>query len=447
MDLLLAEDDRVVRLTLRDVLENSGYRVTDCADGVGALRAAEGALFDLVLTDVRLPGLSGIELFRRLRQVQPGAAVVLMTAYGNTGDAVAVMREGARDYLLKPFEMDELVLRLARVRSDLELRRQLEAGGPVSGGPRHSLKGRSPVTQLLLRRVEAAAAVDVGVLILGETGTGKDLCARTIHERSHRAGLPFVAMNCAAIPETLLEAELFGHEKGAFTGADRKRVGRLEAAAGGTIFLDEIGELPMPQQAKILRAIDTRSFEPLGSSRSVRADVRVIAATNCDLAEAIERKQFRKDLFYRLNVIDIEMPPLRERQADVPELVADFLMEISVRQQKPAPGLNPCSLAALTSYDYPGNVRELIHALEHAVALAQEGVILPEHLPRTFGRCDCDHSAGAPKNDLLARNVELFERHFIQQVLARVGGRRAEAAAILGISRKALWRKLRDAAD
>ena len=445
MNLLLAEDDRVVRITVLDALEEAGYHVTECADGPSALRAAEGALYDLVLSDVRMPGLGGIELFRRLRKIQPAAAVLLMTAYADTDDAVAVMREGARDYLVKPFETDELLLRLGRVCQDIEVRRQLEVGGalPVDR-PRHSIIGTSAATRNLLQRIEAAAGADLSVIITGETGTGKDLCARTIHERSRRAGKPFVAVNCAAIPENLLESELFGHEKGAFTGADRKRTGRLEAASGGTLFLDEVGELPVAHQAKVLRAIDTSSFEPVGSNRSVRVDVRVISATNCDLRAAMQQKLFRSDLFFRLNGFPIHTPPLRERRDDIPLLVADLLQEISARNQQPLPGLDPCCVAALATYDFPGNVRELIHALEHAVAMARGDVIRLEHLPADFGSCGCEQPAGARGEvEPLASSVRKFERQYIRQVLAKAGRRRARAASLLGISRKGLWQKLR----
>jgi DNA-binding NtrC family response regulator len=444
--LLLVEDDRVVRVTLRDALASAGFEVTEAADGVAARDAIERDLFDLVLTDVRLPGVSGLELFRAVRRRQPSAGVVLMTAWANTDDAVTVMREGARDYITKPFEMDELLLRLSRVRQDLEARRQLEAGQAASaGGLKHRLRGSADVTRQLIARVDAAAASDVNVLLLGETGSGKDLCARTIHERSRRAGRPFVAVNCAAIPEALLEAELFGHEKGAFTGADKRRPGKFEAADGGTLFLDEVGDLPLLQQAKVLRAIDTRTVEPLGSNRSVKADVRVIAATNADLDVAVREKRFRSDLFYRLNVMELRIPPLRERREDIPEMAAEFLANISVRQQRLAPTIDASAMALLTAHDYPGNVRELIHALEHAVALVQEGdVILPEHLPRQFAAAGA--STGT-EDATLASVVGEFERQYIRQVLNKVGGHKTQAAAVLGISRKALWQKLRDKGD
>jgi DNA-binding NtrC family response regulator len=443
--LLLAEDDRAVRITVRDALEEAGYAVTACANGADAFAALERDPFDLVLTDVRLPGVDGLTLFRRTRRNQPEAAVVLMTAFADADDAVAVMREGARDYLQKPFEMEELVLRIGRVRDEIAFRRQMAAAAPAPG--REAILGEAPVTRQLVDRVEAAAASDVAVLVTGETGTGKDLCARVIHERSRRAERPFVVVNCAAIPETLLESELFGHEKGAFTGADRRRSGRFEAADGGTLFLDEVGELSAPSQAKLLRAIETSTFEPVGSSRTVRVDVRILAATNRDLAAEIARGAFRRDLFYRLNVVDIHVPPLRERRADVPGLVAAFLAQIAARQGRPVPELDPQAVAALAAHDYPGNVRELQHALERAVALARGGPIRLEHLPADMAAGGVEAGGGAAAGALLplGEAVERFEQQYIRKALAEAGGHRGRAAALLGISRKSLWERLRDA--
>jgi DNA-binding NtrC family response regulator len=392
---------------------------------------------------VRLPGLDGISLFRKLRQLQPDVAVLLMTAHADTEDAVSVMREGARDYILKPFEIEELVLRIGRVRQELEFRRRMEAGGPAPEGARHPIRGVSSAVRRLLESVEAASASDVNVLITGETGTGKDLCARVIHERSLRAGKPFVAVNCAAIPESLFEAELFGHEKGAFTGADRRRVGRFEAANGGTLFLDEVAELAPTAQVKLLRVLEAGTFEPVGSSQPVRVDVRVIAATNRDLAAELARGGFRSDLYFRLNVIDIATPPLRERRADIPLLVRDFLAEIAARQRRAVPALDPAVVAALATYDFPGNVRELIHALERAVAMARGDVIRLAHLPPAFG----GGQAAEPGSDEgilpLEKAMEEFELQYIRRVLAKVGGHRGRAAELLGISRKRLWLRLR----
>jgi DNA-binding NtrC family response regulator len=445
--LLLAEDDRIVRITVRDALEEAGYAVVESADGTAALGELERQPFDLILTDVRLPGVDGLTLFRRARQAQPEAGVILMTAYADADDAVAVMREGARDYLQKPFDMEELLLRVGRVRDELAFRRQMQSGQP-STGTGATILGSSAAMALLRDRVEAAAASDVPVLICGETGTGKDLCARAIHERSRRAAAPFVVVNCAAIPETLFESELFGHEKGAFTGADRRRIGRFEAADRGTLFLDEVGELTPGSQAKLLRAIETSAFEPVGSTRTVKADVRVIAATNLELSTVMAGGAFRRDLYYRLNVLDIATPPLRERRSDVPLLVEAFLGQIAARQGAPAAVLEPDAVAALAAHHYPGNVRELLHALERGVALARGGPVRLEHLPPDMasasGRPTAESVAPAGLQPL-GRAVEQFEQQYIRRALEQTGGHRGRTAALLGISRKSLWERLRDA--
>jgi DNA-binding NtrC family response regulator len=286
----------------------------------------------------------------------------------------------------------------------------------------------------------------VAVLLTGETGTGKDLCARTIHERSRRAERPFVAVNCAAIPEALFESELFGHERGAFTGADRRRVGRFEAAGHGTLFLDEVGELALSSQAKLLRAIETSTFELVGSSRPVRVDVRILSATNRDLAAEVKRGSFRRDLYYRLNVIDIHTPPLRERRADVPLLVRAFLDQIAARQSRPTPQLAPEVVAVLAAYDYPGNARELLHAIERAVALARGGTIEIEHLPADIAEAGARSLERSPPPAIrpLGEAVAAFEREYIQRALEKAGGHRTRAAALLGISRKNLWERLRE---
>jgi two-component system response regulator AtoC len=446
--LLLVEDERLVRITVRDALARAGYQVTDLADGAAALRAVEAERFDIVLTDVRLPGVDGIALFRRIRQLHPESAVLLFTAHAELHDAIAVIREGARDYIEKPFEMDELLLRLGRVRDELDFRRAMESGaGARAAGRAMPIRGVCAATRRLVERVDAAAATDVNVLLTGETGTGKDLCARTIHDRSRRAGRPFVVVNCAAIPETLLEAELFGHEKGAFTGADRRRAGRFEIANGGTVFLDEVGEVPLAAQAKLLRVLETSTFEPVGSSRSVTVDVRIIAATNRDLADAVAKGTFRQDLYYRLNVFDLETPPLRRRPGDIPVLVSEFLAEIAARQGRPVPALDPGAIAALATYRFPGNVRELLHALERAVAVSRGGVIHLEHLPPAIS-ATAGAAGGEPPDDEgqlepLASALARFERQYIKRVLERTGGHRGRAAALLGISRKALWTRLR----
>ena len=447
LKLLLVEDDRIVRIPVRDALVDAGYLVTDCADGASAQRLLTSEAFDIVLSDVRLPGVDGLSLFRLARGLQPPPSVVLMTAYADTEHAVTAMREGVRDYVLKPFEMDELLLRLGAVRDEVQFRlrvgrAQLMEASELS----QQLAGATPAMAQLRERLEAAAASDIAVLLVGETGTGKDLAARLIHQRSARAERPFVAVNCAAIPENLFESEMFGHERGAFTGAERRRAGRFEAANGGTLFLDEVGELSLQNQAKLLRAIESSSFEPVGATETKRVDVRVIAATNRDLSDAVATGTFRRDLFYRLKVIDVRLPALREHRADIPLLVGKFLNDIAGRLGKPTQVLAPSAAAALATHDYPGNVRELLHALERAVALSRGKPISLEHLPIELARV---MPGAAPSADTglppLDEAVEQFERQYIERALEQADGHRGRAASLLGISRKSLWERLRDA--
>ncbi len=460
MKVLLVEDDRAVRVTVTDALQDEGYAVTALADGALALRALDREPFDLLLADVRLPGADGLTVFRHARRAQPELVGLLMTAYADASDAVEVMREGARDYLIKPFEIAELLLRLARVRDELQVRRGLETGGTATSG---RLRGDSPPMQRLREQVQQAAASDLPVLLAGETGTGKELCAREIHAGGRRAGKPLVAVNCAAIPDGLFESELFGHERGAFTGADRKRAGRFEAASGGSLLLDEVGELAAGAQAKLLRVLEDGRFEPVGSDRTVAVDVRLLAATNRDLAAEVARGAFRKDLYYRLNVLEIRLPPLRERRSDVAALIGELLPQIAAREGKPVPRLDPAAAAALGAYTYPGNVRELLHALERGAALTRDGVIrldhlppelsvelpvaLPAELPALFpvaGQTGAQQARGAGGLQPLDTALRQFEQEYIRRALEETGGRKAQAAQLLGISRKSLWERLRE---
>jgi DNA-binding NtrC family response regulator len=445
MRILLVEDDRTIRITVRDALEDSGHRVVERVDGSQALTTLGQERFDLLLTDVRLPGVDGISLFRRMREVQPDAAVVLMTAYGQVDDAVTVIREGADDYITKPFVMGELVLRIERLHERLRMRDAMAVGRPDScQSVARQVVGESPAIRQVLDRVGAAASAGVNVLITGETGTGKELCARTLHCRSARADRPFVHVNCAAIPTELFESEIFGHEKGAFTGAVARREGRMGAADGGTLFLDEVGELSSEHQSKLLQAVDSGTFEPVGSSRSVEVDLWIVSATNVDLREEVEKRQFRDDLFFRLNVMEIEMPPLRQRRGDIVLLVADFLREFAQRRKVPLPELSPGAIAALLAYKYPGNIRELFHALEHGLALARGKTIEVRHLPTTLAaRLPPGLSDGGDTLSL-SDAVRQFETAYVQRVLDQVGGKRSEAAKALGISRTSLWQKLKD---
>jgi DNA-binding NtrC family response regulator len=441
MRILLVEDDRAVRITVRDALAEAGHEVLALDAAPSALAALRQEPFELILTDIRLPGGDGLALFREARHFQPECGCILMTAYGRIEDAVAAIREGAIDYITKPFEIDALLDRVSRSGEELSVKRALAQGG--CPGERQ-LVGDSPAIARVRDRLAAAAQADVNVLVVGETGTGKELCARTLHCAGRRSAKPMIHVNCAAIPAELFEAEMFGHEKGAFTGAVRRREGRLLAADGGTLFLDEIGELRLEHQAKLLRALEDGGFEPVGRSESVHVDVRVISATNQDLGASVSEGRFRQDLYYRLNVIEVVMPPLRERRPDIPLLVSDFLREAANRRRCEVAELSGGAIAALIAYDYPGNVRELFHALEHALALSRGGRIELAHLPRAFQRPSLASAteAGAPLS--LDDAVRNFERAYIERILERAGGRRSEAARLLGISRKSLWQKLKD---
>jgi DNA-binding NtrC family response regulator len=448
MRILLVEDDKAVRITVRDALEEAGYKVVEYADGPSALAAIERESFDLLLTDIRLPGMDGISLFRHLRSAQPDCPAILMTAYGRVEDAVNVIQEGAHDYITKPFDIDELLLRIDRLEDELYFRQVLEEGlpegcdAPESGT--RQISGSSPSIQQVRKRIEAAAQAGVNVLITGETGTGKELCVRTLHCQSARSSKPLVHVNCAAIPSELLEAEMFGHERGAFTGALRRREGRMAAANGGTLFMDEVGELNLEHQAKLLRAIELGTFEPVGSNQPIKVDLWLISATNIDLRESVKEQTFRQDLYFRLNVIEIDRPPLRERRGDIPVLVSDFLREAATRRNEPMPGLSPSATAALMTYDYPGNIRELFHALEHGLALSRGKEIELEHLPASFQVHTPSQLDSGQRHLSLTDAVRHFEREYIQRVLDRADGKRGEAAKILGISRKSLWQKLKE---
>jgi DNA-binding NtrC family response regulator len=446
--ILLAEDDELVRITIRDALVDDGFAVEALVDGAAALRALERDGTDILITDVRLPGLDGLSLFRAMRRLQPEGGSIVITAFAQIDDAVTVMREGGDDYIAKPFELDALRLRVERLAERVRLRRALaEARAEArteADDPRRTLVCESPPMQQVWRRVEAAAGSDLSVLISGETGVGKEICAELIHGRSRRAGRPFVHLNCAAIPAELFESEIFGHERGAFTGAVHKRAGRAAAAHTGTLFLDEVAELPLVHQAKLLRMLDSGAFEPVGSDQVQHVDIRVISATNRQMQAEVKAGRFRQDLLYRLNAVQIEVPPLRERRPDLPQLIAQCMAAVVQRSGWPAPSFAPAAMGAVLAHDYPGNVRELIHALEHGIALAEHGTIelhdLPADLQRDLPLPEDSTASVLPLADAIGR----FEQAYIQKTLAQLDGRKGETAQRLGISRKSLWQKLRE---
>jgi two-component system response regulator AtoC len=441
VDVLVVEDDADVADEVVELLQEEGHRVTLARDGEHALRQLQHAAFDLVVSDVRLPGVDGLQVFRFVRDHFSSTAVILMSAYGTVPEAVDALRDNAAHYLRKPFEREHLVRAVREVAAQRALQRARRDRGddwPASHAP--TLVGECPAMRELQQRIAVMAQSDAPVLIRGDSGTGKELVARAIHAHSARRAKPFVAINCAAFPETLFEAELFGHERGAFTGADRKRDGRFQAARGGTLFLDEVSEMSPTAQAKLLRVLEQGTFQRLGDDRDVQTDVRIVSATNAHLRERMQQGTFRQDLYYRLKVLQLRLPPLRERKGDLALLVAHFLDLLTPRHAEPTQVL-PAAWAALCAYDYPGNVRELAHALRHALVLSQGNPIDVVHLPEEIRGTVETTTADAPPS--LREAVAEFERHYITQALASSAGNRTQTASALKISRKSLWERMK----
>jgi DNA-binding NtrC family response regulator len=444
LNVLLVDDEPDIHVAVGDALRDVGHRITTATNGMEALDLVTTQAFDVMICDVRLPKLDGLTLFRRTRQESPDTSVILMTAFAAIQDAVAAVKEGAQDYLTKPFEIDEITLRIQRIAEHRALLRELEEARAQLAKQEgdETIIGRSVQMLRLLDRVNTIATSHAPVLLSGESGTGKELVARALHERGPRRGKPFVAVNCAAFPDTLLEAELFGHERGAFTGAVKRRDGRFRAAHAGTLLLDEVAEMSLPAQAKLLRVLQEGTVEPLGTNESVRVDVRVISATHRNLKDRIVTGQFREDLYYRLNVLNVDIPPLRERKGDLPLLVQYFLRKFT-RSGKPTPSLSQAAWAALAEFAFPGNVRQLGHAIEHAVVLAGDASIDVQHLPKDIAQLGEAARTPTPVPRPLGTALKEFEREYLQRALAQAEGKRTLAAEILGISRKNLWEKLR----
>jgi two-component system NtrC family response regulator len=436
---LVVDDEEAQRRVLAGFLRKRGFEVLEAPGATEALAQARARIIDLVLTDLRMPDGDGLELLAELRRINPEVPAIVMTAFGTVRTAVEAMKRGAADYLTKPIDLDELDVLVDRVlerrallSENAELRRQV--------GVRHQLEGLETANarmQEALSVAHRAAQRDVTVLIRGESGTGKELLARAIHHASPRARGSFVAFNVAALPETLLESELFGHERGAFTGADRERRGRFEAAGGGTLLLDEVGDLPKSTQVKLLRVLQERTIERLGSQRPIPVDVRIVAATNRDLPAMVRSGEFREDLFYRLNVVCIELPPLRDRREDIPAIV-EALLERHAPAKGTPPSISREAMDALLKYAYPGNVRELENILQRAIALARGPVISTADLPTYL--LGLQHEA--PTGGSLVEQVERLERRLISDALGRADGVQTRAARLLGISERHLRYKL-----
>lgn len=446
--LLVVDDEQRQRETLARVLTDLGHDVREADSAAAALEMVRGEAIDLVLTDLRMPGQTGHDLLVQCRALRPDIAVVVMTAYGTIEGAVAAMRDGATDFLAKPIDLDQLELVVGKalslrslVRENKALRRRL---AETSAGFR--LLGGSQSMVELLDRAGRAAETDATVLIRGESGTGKELLARSLHDLSLRSDGSFVAVNCAALPETLLESELFGHVRGAFTGADRDRAGRVVQAAGGTLFLDEIGDLPLAVQVKLLRFLQEREFTPVGSEKVRRADVRVVAATHRDLDEGIRQGSFREDLFYRLNVVALEVPPLRERRDDIPELAAHFLGRYADRYSRPARTFSAEAMAVIMSYAYPGNVRELENIIEQTVVMTRGEVVHAADLPGVMTRAGEPEAGTTPSlaaiQGDLPRWLDTIEKKIVLETLATFSGNQSSAARHLGLTESGLRYKL-----
>ncbi len=456
--ILLVEDDVAIVTTLRRVLAGENYEVVVEERGDTGLARARETRFDVVLTDLKLPGLNGLELVRQLHLAQPRLPILMMTAHGTTETAIEATQSGAYDYLVKPFEIPELLALLDQaVAASRLMSEPVQIGAEGAGGD--AIVGHSRAMQSIYKEIGRIADKPVTILIRGETGTGKELIARAIYQHSNRSPAPFVAINCAAIPETLLESELFGHEKGAFTGAESRRIGRFEQANGGTIFLDEIGDMTPGTQVKLIRLLQEKSLQRVGGKETIQLDVRVIAATHRDLEAAIKQNQFREDLYYRLSVVVIKLPPLRERPEDIPELVKFFLQKYAAQFNLQNPSIHPEALELLKSQPWPGNVRELENVTRKVLLQARSYTISREHvrnaLEQFHAPMSADHKsleeyigellAAAQRGELTdvhARFQAWTERALFLRAIELAGENQSKAARWLGLSRITLREKL-----
>lgn len=445
--ILVVDDEEKLCRVLKLLIEGEGHDVDTALNGEKGLGLLDNHVYDIVITDLKMPGMDGVEFLKAAKEKVPDVEVIMMTAFATTQSAVEAMKSGAYDYIIKPFDNDELLLILRRIlekksletdkaelaRENQDLKRQiresLDLGGMVGKGSR---------MQEVYSLVERVAGTSTTVLLRGESGTGKELVAKAIHYNSSRAEKTFVPIHCAAYPETLLESELFGHEKGSFTGAVNRRIGRFEKAAGGTIFLDEIGEVSSAVQVKLLRILQERCFERIGGEKTIFVDIRIIAATNRNLEQALEEGLFREDLYYRLNVFPVLLPPLRERMEDLEELVRHFLGKFGY----PGTKITREAKAAMRSYSWPGNVRELENTIERALILSEKDSILEKHLPVNVREPEKKKGTGIPGVGKAGLNLETNEKTMIQEALRRAGGNKSRAAELLGITRRALYSRM-----
>jgi DNA-binding NtrC family response regulator len=434
--LLVVDDEVIMRESLAGWLERDGHAVQTAASGEAALKLCKDTRFDILLVDIKMEGMNGLEVLRRVKDIDPDVAVVMITAYGSIATAIDAMKNGASDYMLKPFDPNEIGVLIekilqqqAQARENLYLKEQYKERTRFE-----SMIGQSSAMQQVFDLIRDVAASEATVLITGETGTGKGLAAKAIHSHSPRCEGPYVVVNCGAIPEHLMESELFGYEKGAFTDAKQTKKGRLELAHGGTLFLDEIGEISMRMQIDLLRVLEDRVFYRLGGTQPIEADFRVIAATNRNLEQAIREGRFREDLYYRLNVVSFAMPPLRRRKEDIPLLADNFLLRYAQETHRPIDKISRETIDEMMIYDWPGNVRELENAIERAVVVGKGRQILPEELP-----ISCRKPEAGPR----AQRLKEMEKELIHRILQENGWNIARSAKILGIDRSTLYSKIK----
>ncbi len=447
-EVLIIDDEPLMRISISDALKAEGYNIASAATGSEGVKAIKDTSYDVVITDLRLPEVDGVQILKTCKQISPHTKVLMITAYGSVDTAVEAMRIGAYDYITKPFSMDELILTVKRLIElrDLEneniyLKEKIEEKYDFSG-----IIGKSEKMQDIFEKIRIIAPTDTTVLITGESGTGKELVANAIHFNSPRKNEAFIKVSCAALPETLLEAELFGHERGAFTGALKQKKGRFELAHKGTLFLDEIGEINQTVQVKLLRVLQEREFERLGGTSTINVDVRIIGATQRDLKKEVQKGNFREDLYYRLNVVPVQLPPLKDRKEDVLLLTDHFLKVYAKHMNKPLKGMSIDAREFILKYDFPGNIRELENAVKRAITLSRDKEIQPWDLPEDICTICRESSKMGEKlsySETLPTAISLFEKQYILRVLEEAKGNKTLASKILGISRKTLWEKSR----
>ena len=444
--IVVIDDEVNAASALCTLLKEDGYDVASAHDGASGLSLVEQTDADIVLTDLRMPGMDGLELLRQLKQQRPQTLVILMTAYGTVKNAVRAMKSGAEDYLSKPLDVEELEVVLERAlekKQLLEETRQLRER--VADKYRfENILGESPDMLRAFKAIRQVAPSNASVLLLGESGTGKELFAQALHQSGPRRARPFIRVACASLPETLLESELFGHEKGSFTGAIATRAGRFEVADGGTLFLDEIGDISPTVQVKLLRFLEEREFERVGGNKTFKVDVRIVCATHRDLARKVADGTFREDLYYRLNVVEIKIPPLRERTMDVPVLAQHFLKKFSLQNGKEVRSLSDDAMALLLRQPWPGNVRQLENAIERAVVLAEEPVLIPAHFPTLGGRLEAADAGLSSGISIPGSSLAAIEKEAILRTIESVGGSTSRAAKILVISPRKIQYKLKE---